>query len=227
MARTVSEGTCQLCQGVFKKNAMTRHLAKCLPAHEIAGRGLSQSKTKKTTLFQVQVQGRYLPQYWLHVEVPATASLEDLDDFLRHIWLECCGHLSRFQIGERSYSVQPLEEAWGEDFQEHDMRVPVGKVLHAGCTFAHEYDFGSTTELTLKVLTAREAPASKNQGIRLLARNNPPVYTCSECGAPAAWIDTERAWDGDGWLCAKCSEGKEMLLPLVNSPRTGVCGYTG
>jgi hypothetical protein len=64
-------------------------------------------------------------------QVPATASLEDLDDFLRHIWLECCGHLSRFQIGERSYSVQPMEEAWGEDFQEHDMRVPVHKVFHA------------------------------------------------------------------------------------------------
>ncbi len=34
-----------------------------------------------------------------------------------------------------------------------------------------------------------------------------------------------------GWLCDSCAEdhkcGEDMLLPVVNSPRTGVCGYTG
>ena len=33
------------------------------------------------------------------------------------------------------------------------------------------------------------------------------------------------------WLCNDCSEehecGEDMMLPIVNSPRVGVCGYCG
>ena len=35
----------------------------------------------------------------------------------------------------------------------------------------------------------------------------------------------------EGWLCQSCADehecGEDMLLPVVNSPRTGVCGYAG
>lgn len=38
-------------------------------------------------------------------------------------------------------------------------------------------------------------------------------------------------WDGEGWLCESCAKNHEcdedMFLPVLNSPRTGVCGYTG
>jgi len=34
-----------------------------------------------------------------------------------------------------------------------------------------------------------------------------------------------------GWLCDECAPkhkcGEDMLLPVVNSPRVGKCGYTG
>ena len=39
--------------------------------------------------------------------MPASDTLADLDDFLRAIWLECCGHLSEFTIGGTSYSSEP------------------------------------------------------------------------------------------------------------------------
>jgi len=34
------------------------------------------------------------------MQVKDNAALSDLDSFLRDIWLECCGHLSAFEIGE-------------------------------------------------------------------------------------------------------------------------------
>jgi len=37
--------------------------------------------------------------------MPARATLTDLDGFLRDIWLECCGHLSAFDIGTVRYEL--------------------------------------------------------------------------------------------------------------------------
>jgi len=39
-------------------------------------------------------------------------------------------------------------------------------------------------------------------------------------------------WEGEGWLCQKCATshscGAEVgFLSIPNSPRAGVCGYTG
>jgi hypothetical protein len=230
MAKTQSEGTCQLCHGKFKKAAMSRHLAKCLADHAADKAAVSKKKPKTGKLFQLIVEGRGMPAYWLHLEVPATATLVDLDESLRDIWLECCGHMSVFKIGNVRYSVQPDELAggWGMEDEEEDMSVPVGKILCLGLTFTHEYDFGSTTELTLKVVSEREGKLANKHAIRLLARNDPPVIPCGKCGQPAEWIDTENAWEKSGWLCGKCApKDREMFLPVVNSPRTGVCGYTG
>jgi hypothetical protein len=228
MAKTQSEGTCQLCKGKFKKAVVTRHLAKCVADHETERPAVSKTKPKTGKLFHLVVEGRGMPMYWLHLEVPATATLEDLDSYLREIWLECCGHMSQFTIGDMFYSVQPDEDDFGGDLEQRDMKVPVGKILHPGLALTYDYDFGSTTELTLKVASEREGKAAKKHGVRLLARNDPPAIPCGKCGKPAVWIDTENAWEPTGWLCESCAgEDSEEFLPVVNSPRTGVCGYTG
>jgi hypothetical protein len=215
---------------------MTRHLTKCLQEHESAEPAAGKKAPRRGKLFHLVVQGRGAPEYWLHLEVPETAPLYDLDAFLRHIWLECCGHLSQFTIDGVRYSVQPMDDAFGmawADREERDMNATAGEVFRPGLTFTHEYDFGSTTELTLKLVGEREGVLKNKDAIRLLARNDPPMIPCGSCGAPAVWIDMERAWDASGWLCAKCAkmdpedEYDDMMLPVVNSPRTGVCGYTG
>jgi hypothetical protein len=109
--RQQTKGVCQLCQGVFSKAGMARHLAKCLAAHDGTGTAVSKAPPKTVRLFQLLVQGKYNPQYWLYVEMPATATLRDLDQFLRHIWLECCDHLSAFKIAGAQYSVETAVEA--------------------------------------------------------------------------------------------------------------------
>ena len=103
------------------------------------------------------------------------------------------------------------------------------KVLRPGLTFDYEYDFGSTTALTLRAVGVCNGGAGKAP-IALLARNNPTALACS-CGKPATEICTQCAGDGEGWLCTSCADahacGEESLLPVVNSSRVGVCGYTG
>jgi ribosomal protein L37AE/L43A len=110
------------------------------------------------------------------------------------------------------------------------MDVPVGQVLRPDLKFTYEYDFGSTTQLALRVVGERVGK-SPRQRVRLLARNEAPQVLCERCGKkPAAWVDT---FEDSAWCCDECIENteegalEEGALPVVNSPRAGVCGYTG
>jgi hypothetical protein len=201
---------------------MGRHLASCVEKHVAAAAG----ERKPKRMFRLVIDGG--PQYWLHVELPAAATLEELDKFLRDIWLECCGHLSAFRIDGKSYSAMPDESGWS-GMEAEDMNVAFERVVRPGTQFEYEYDFGSTTHLRLKVADDRVGLALGNETVQLLARNDPPAIPCGECGAPATQIDAEQAWDETGWLCDACAakQEPEILLPVANSPRAGVCGYTG
>ena len=204
----MTQGKCYLCQGIFPKNQMTKHLASCTQKQT------ADSKSPLQRSFQILAEGKYLPAYWLYLEMPAQTTLKVLDGFLRDIWLECCGHLSAFNV----------------DKNEQNMNTPLYKILETGMKFDYEYDFGSTTHLTIKVM-ADELCDPKNKSVKLLARNEPPLIKCSECDKPATQVCTECIYDNAGWLCDDCVSdhecGEEMLLPVVNSPRVGVCGYTG
>ncbi|HEY6284397.1 MAG TPA: hypothetical protein VIX20_01935, partial [Ktedonobacteraceae bacterium] len=91
--KEVSKGICSFCKGEFEKAKMTQHLKYCKQrAAEIATELESIPMTQKTRFFHILVEGRYNPQYWMHLEMPSSDTLADLDDFLRAIWLECCGH---------------------------------------------------------------------------------------------------------------------------------------
>jgi hypothetical protein len=210
--RTTSVGTCLLCKRPFGRGAMSRHLARCRPAHEETGTDVEPAR-----LLLLTVQGKDNPAYWMHLEVPASATLDQLDAFLRETWLECCDHLSAFTLGGgRPYGREELE-----------MSCRLGDVLEKGAEFTHQYDFGSTTILMGRVIGERDGLARLKRPVVLLARNDPPVVLCDTCGEPA----TKVIRGPTGWLCDRCAEAREedadLLLPVVNSPRVGVCGYTG
>ena len=201
-------GSCSLCGHEAAKAQMTRHLAGCLPDHG--------SGAEDDTLVHLLVEATNDPDYWLHVEGRATASLEQLDRLLRDIWLECCGHMSAFY-------VQGVEPA---------MRSRLGSVFRAkGIPFKYEYDFGSTTRLKGKVIGFRNGSIGR-QGVRLLARNKAPGWRCSACGNPAELVCGLCLDSEDAFFCAThapehgCAE-EEPFVPVVNSPRMGVCGYSG
>jgi hypothetical protein len=237
MPRTLSRGKCTFCQAEYSKAGMTKHLETCKTrATSIESGSTStispRSRKMRTKIFHILVEGYRAPQYWIHLDLPSNVTLTDLDNFLRHIWLECCGHLSAFRIDGISYSSDEQMisySSWNFGPRYKSMDVKLGDILSSGQKFSYEYDFGTTTELSLKVIAEREGGAKENS-IHVLARNEPTKTLCQSCGAFAIGV-CAKCGDEGGWLCDKCAEihecGKHMLIPIVNSPRAGVCGYPG
>lgn len=209
-----SEGICDYCKNIFSGSAMTKHLQSC------AGRKKENEKDKNNG--KVYLIHARCGLFWIYLEVNSDSTLKEVDSFLKDLWLECCGHLSMFTINDVNYCASPQKEDG-----EKSMNVQLNKVLSLGDPFIHEYDFGTTTTLGLKVVSERKGRVKK---ITLIARNNIPDFRC-KCGNPAKEICSQCVYEGVGFLCEKCAKehecGEEMLLPYVNSPRTGMCGYTG
>ena len=116
--------------------------------------------------------------------------------------------------------------------EDRSLGASLEKVLKVGQKFRYEYDFGSTTELSLKVIGEREGVlVDEESDVQILARNIPPEIKCARCGKPAtrvaagydAWGVVEHAY------CDACSKKakEDGWLPIVNSPRVGVCAYAG
>ncbi|MEM2935108.1 MAG: hypothetical protein QXF32_01940, partial [Candidatus Thermoplasmatota archaeon] len=161
----------------------------------------------KKRIFHLLITTPHRVEYWMHVELPEDKTLKDLDDFIRDIWVECCGHLSAFTIeNTRYYShYEDLDRFNLHKIKEENMDIPAGNVLHVGLKFNYEYDFGSPTRLTLKVLSEREG-SIKEKSIQLMARNDPPKRVCVVCGKPAKWICTQCIAIEKEFLCDECAK---------------------
>ncbi len=225
-----STGVCLMCGRTVGRASMARHVEAHLT--EGAGPAAKGTRPRKTPPngFHISVDCPDAPAFWLHLDAPARATLADLDACLRRTWLECCGHMSAFEIRGVRYETEP----WESNLPVKGMESALGEVLAPGLAFTHEYDFGTPTVLRLRVVSMRTAGRRRRGGwrnIKPLARNDPPRPVCSACGAAATRVCPQCAFDGDPWLCDGCAPdhecGEEMLLPFVNSPRCGVCGYTG
>jgi hypothetical protein len=202
---------------------MTRHLSACKQRQAALQEAATRGTGRPTKILHLLADG-YGP-YWLHLEVRADARLDTLDTFLRNIWLECCGHMSQFCINGEDYVSDAARELGARS-----MSVPLEKVLAPGMMCTYEYDFGTTTELKLRVLAERLGTRQR-EAVQVLARNNPPVFPCVVCGQEATQVCTQCIYEDEGWLCDACASehacGDEMCLPVVNSPRVGMCGYAG
>ena len=214
MEKLKSQGRCLYCGQLYDKRSIGKHL----DGH------LAQEATKadspKGLSFHIRVEAA---EMFLELLVDATTPLDSIDGFLRQIWLECCGHMSAFQH-KGSYTEDGIP-----------MSRKVGKVFGTGMVLNYEYDFGSTTELTVKV--GKSFPMTVPDGIVLLSRNEPIRIMCDKCTTqPATQICTVHIYEEEGFLCEDCAEVHEQecedfadyaAMPVVNSPRMGVCGYMG
>lgn len=348
-SNVMTKGLCNFCKSEIDKAKMTQHLKYCKQRAAINAANdadMEDEAQQKGKLLHILAEGRYNPQYWMHLEIPASAALFSLDSFFRDIWVECCGHLSAFKIDGVSYADEPEDfsfeivgaedeedeeaEEGGEDeeaeedgedeeedlspeefaeeiekfldeqpaelltmipeelqaelrkprsrdelvaflkerlaslpkmtysiapesleerrsiyyqksilqflldmVEDRSLDVPLEKVLKVKQKFTYEYDFGSTTELNLRVISEREGVALQGEDddvVFILARNEPPVILCKVCGKPATKVVAGYFNVEANAYCNKCarrSEDEDMLLPIVNSPRVGVCAYTG
>src|ERR1700676_2284235 len=130
MSKQQSMGKCNLCGEIADQAFMTRHLSACCQS-EASGLLPASEKRPSAPSFHLAIAGRDAKAYWMHVAVPVTAPLSKLDDFLRHTWLECCGHLSAFEIGDNRYASEPMGK-------EMSMRARLSQVLEVGMKFLYE-----------------------------------------------------------------------------------------
>lgn len=235
-----SRGFCRYCGKEYTRSGMHRHLSACKDRKS----ALDSEKGKKPCgYFELLIYGKYNPDYWLVIEVRETATLQELDKFIRDIWVECCGHLSAFVIHGEEYESQPAAGGfWGPPSK--GMSYQLKNVISAGMMIGYEYDFGSTTELLIKVEGYRRG-VRKDEAITLLSRNHPPKILCCKCRKnEAQWIHPEKIYMEDAFWCEECLKAlgnedmeeddeaepyffEEFYLPVCNSPRMGVCGYDG
>lgn len=224
MTNDPSIGTCTFCLASFSKSTMTRHLKACPKRTELRKPAEGTRAARAGRVLHLVVQGKWNPSYWLHLEMDGAATFELLDDFLRRLWLECCEHGSAFRSRRRVTWDEVLNATRGE----LPMDAPLGRYLTRDAPLDYDYDFGSTTSLTVKLASERTGGLRKNEVV-LLARNAAPDIRCA-CGAPAKWV-IGLGYGPAGWLCEACGKGHEdedeLLLPVLNSPRTGVCAYSG
>jgi hypothetical protein len=210
--KIVTKGICYRCKQLVTKKSAKNHINKCFSL-------VKEHTAVNAFLLKVQWPHKN-PIYWLYLAVPFKASLEDLDDFLRETWLECCSHLSQFTINNQRFSSYFESDSYSS-IEQLSMSISSEKVLTLGLKFTHEYDFGSTTELLLEVVELIKIEATKE--ISIMIRNQEPEFKCSDCDEKAVMICPYE----DNVVCESCSGDDESFLPLVNSPRTGVCGYVG
>ena len=203
-----SQGKCVYCQQTYSKRGISRHLETHL-------KKLEPFDKKKS--FHLKVEAGI---YFLNLLMDGDATLDDLDHFLRNIWLECCGHLSQFSYGR-----------WENELS---FNLKARRVFDKGVKLWYAYDFGSTTALDIKCVSVY--PLRVKEDIQLLSRNDPFNIPCEMCKkAPAHMVCTVHWDESDQFFCEDCSDkhleecadAEYAMMPIVNSPRMGVCGYMG
>jgi hypothetical protein len=203
-----SEGKCWSCSQLFSQKEISKHLSGHLLKIE------KEASTQSPEVYcHIVVEADLM---FLHLLVKGNATMEKIDTFLREIWMECCGHLSEF----RNKNV------------EIEMSQKVKSIFGAKVKFLYAYDFGSTTTVTLKGV--KNYNIENNEDIILLSRNEPLEITCSGCGKkPVVDICIACHYKFYCKSCSakhkkECEDFKDYAkMPVVNSPRMGVCGYTG
>lgn len=230
--RLTSEGKCIFCKKTFSQRGINRHMATHLTQME------KDPGSKKGKSYLVYVKADVM---FLSLWVDGNTDFEELDSFLRAIWLECCGHLSAFNDpnGYYKHPKSSQQNMWMMDFDHSPQEVPLGtkafKVFKKGKKLNYEYDFGSTTYLEIEV--KGEYKIKAHDSIVLLSRNEPLKIICATCGKKTAVnICTVHMYEEYAFYCESCSKkhakkcedfADYASLPVVNSPRMGVCAYDG
>ena len=235
MSRTTqSKGRCGYCGREMTCSGLGRHLRSC-PERRKSIEQANGRHRSNGLLYHLQVRDGYGLGYWLHLEMDGSATMFDLDHYLRHIWLECCGHMSAFMIEGVQY-LDTLGESFG--FEESEsLGTQADQLFTPGLLFAHEYDFGTTTELSIRVLDQRGGKPTTEHDIALMARNAPVRVPCEQCGEPAQLICLDCCYEGveygAGYVCRNHAgfhathDDYGGMMGMYNSPRSGVCGYDG
>ncbi|MBU4141464.1 hypothetical protein KKE99_01165 [Patescibacteria group bacterium] len=202
------EGQCKFCQQDFSKRQIAAHLDVCSKRKE----------DKNIKNLRLRVVDPYMKNFWLIVEVNERANFNDLDNLIKDVWVECCGHLSLF----------------GDYQNEVSKKKIIADILKPKDSIGYIYDFGSSTELTVEALEYSNHQLIGKKNIELVARNYLPPSDCVKCGRQATYVCVYCCESEPALVCDKCAEKyhneddkktDHCVALISNSPRSGVCGY--
>lgn len=161
---TSTKGTCAVCNSEVSKQGALKHLCKCTAGE------ISPGDNYTGNYFYIRVQGKD-KNYWLDICAGKGSTLSDLDKLLRKVWLDCCGHMSAFEINGKRYEVDSDYPIWG--MKTEKMNIELYKVFTGADNARYQYDFGSTTELSIHVLGSVHVDPAEGE-VELLIRNVNP-----------------------------------------------------
>ena len=189
IARRGGKAQCNLCGEGKSATQMGNHIAQEMESVQRTQRW-NEAVADLKSFLHLEIQHQHAKHFWMHLLVQHQTTLGQLDAFLRAAWLECCGHLSRFDFhgltasspGTKKTSLLEFDDD-DDDYDDDDGEPLIDWDTHAiramppGMTGTHEYDFGSTT--TLDITSHRSVRLAMEGNILLIARNAP--VACDVC----------------------------------------------
>lgn len=209
----IKKSLCRICNKEYSD--ILEHISECSKTLE---------NKKGTDNFLLEIISADCSKYWLYILVPANFELKKLDNFLRGIWLECCDHLSKFEIDGMEYFSNGKK-----------MKYCMDQILDIDSEFLYEYDMGDTTRINITVI---DSIIAKNNKINILSRNTEPYYKCCDCGKYNSTkicylcckTFCEKYFNSESHECDiydelsdSSNDENNMLVGMVNSPRRSGC----
>ena len=212
-------GQCRICGGVYTATGMTSHIKKHI------------ARTKDTAgYYVIRIDAGRGNPFWMYVAAAADITFDELDQFLRSMWLDCCGHPSHFVVHNKTqHEFIP------------DMDVSISDVLRDRTVLAHYYD---STVLRLGVVrmcgqiyAGVDDPGADERfdnvptkyNITVLALHDRVQFRCRNCRRESATVCAGFTMTGEGVLCMDCARlhdhAIENMRWALQSPRSGRCRY--
>lgn len=232
----MSAGTCFVCGDEVAHDQMGAHLETCLDEAPLSE---NRSLPSRGWVFGARGTGVH-EDFWTFFIIPRAEQLVELDQFLRKTWLDCCGHLSAFNIGGQRFESHGGSTGPAHGKPPGSLTPKITSVLKKGDEFTYEYDFANPTQVEFHCFGQHDWPAPTKLKMdspiawgagMMLAQSDMPDWECSECGADAEQICSECGLAAGATFCESCAEEhehadqKDAMLPITNSPRAGVCRF--
>ena len=115
---------CLICNSSYTPRGIGKHIQSCLKKR------FQNIPHKDVDYYLVFIHPDFTKSYFLYLLLQQNTSLNELDNFLRSIWLECCGHMSAFFYGR---------------FNEISKDCSTAELYNISKSILYHYDFGSTT----------------------------------------------------------------------------------
>ena len=129
-----TRGCCKYCGKEYTRTGMVKHLQSCKKRIDLCPKAAGTEK-----YFELLLYGMHNKDYWLIIQIKENATLDDLDQFIRDIWVECCGHLSAFEIDGVRYDKM-LDDDFGWDEPAESMDHKLKEILELDMLLGYEYD---------------------------------------------------------------------------------------